>query len=275
MTSGGDIRSLPAIDIHGHIGSYKGSALALVDRFYSGGPEDVLRRASRANIEITFVSHLGAIFTEYGGDPIAANRELEAETRRFPGLFYWAVIEPRREETFAQAEALLPSPRCVGIKIHPEMHHYPIKDYGEKIFAFAALQGATVLSHSGESLSFPADFVPFADEFPEVKLVLAHIGWSRDGDMTRQVRAVQASRHGNIFADTSSSMSVTSNLIEWAVGEIGPERILFGTDTPLYFSPMQRARIDNAEISDEAKRMILRGNAERLFSAKLGTLSKD
>jgi hypothetical protein len=37
---------------------------------------------------------------------------------------------------------------------------------------------------------------------------------------------------------------------------------------------MQRARIDNAEISSEAKKMILRGNAERLFSAKLGTRFK-
>jgi predicted TIM-barrel fold metal-dependent hydrolase len=54
---------------------------------------------------------------------------------------------------------------------------------------------------------------------------------------------------------------------------MGPERILFGTDTPLYFSPMQRARVDNAEISDGAKRMILRENAERVFRAKLGPAS--
>jgi hypothetical protein len=87
--------------------------------------------------------------------------------------------------------------------------------------------------------------------------------------MTRQVKAIQMSKHGNIYADTSSSMSITSNLIEWAVAEIGPERILFGSDTPLYFSPVQRARIDHAEISDEAKQLILRGNAERLFSTKL------
>ncbi len=274
MTSSEDIRSLPAIDIHGHIGAYKGSALELIDQFYSGGPEKVLERASLANIEFTFISHLGAIFTHFGGDPLAANKELANVVPRFPGLFYWAVIEPRQEETFAQAEDLLRTPRCVGLKIHPEMHRYLIKEHGAKIFAFAASQGAVVLTHSGEDLSLPSDFLPFADAFPEVKLILAHIGWSRDGDMTRQVRAVKMSKHGNIFADTSSSMSVTSNLIEWAVGEIGPERILFGTDTPLYFAPMQRARIDSAEISDEAKIMILRRNAERLFAAKLKTAMK-
>jgi len=273
MTAASDIRSVRAIDIHGHVGRYHGSALDLIDGFYSGGPEDVLRRASWANVESTFVSPLGAIFIHFGGDSIAANADLAAEIRRFPGLFHWVVVEPGRPESFVQAEALLQTPRCVGIKIHPEMHKYPIKEHGAKIFAFAARLGTVILSHSGEDFSVPADFLPFADDFPGVKLILAHIGWSRDGNMTRQVKATQMSRHGNLFADTSSSMSITSNLIEWAVGEIGPERILFGTDTPLYFSPMQRARIDNAEISDEAKKMILRGNAERLFGPKLGSAS--
>jgi predicted TIM-barrel fold metal-dependent hydrolase len=129
-----------------------------------------------------------------------------------------------------------------------------------------------LISHSGGEPSLPADFIPFADAFPEVRFILAHLGWNLDGDLTRQVRAAQLSQHGNVYIDTSSSMSITSRLIEWAVREIGPERILFGTDTPLYFSPMQRARINNAEIEDDAKRMILRENAERLFGAKLGPL---
>ncbi len=56
--------------------------------------------------------------------------------------------------------------------------------------------------------------------------------------------------------------------IEWAVKEVGAEKVLFGTDTPLYFSPMQRARIDNAEISDEEKILILRNNAIILLGQK-------
>ena len=39
-------------------------------------------------------------------------------------------------------------------------------------------------------------------------------------------------------------------------------------DTPLYFTAMQRARIDSAELPDEAKQLILRGNAERLLSRR-------
>jgi predicted TIM-barrel fold metal-dependent hydrolase len=269
MSASQAIQSLRAIDIHGHVGRYKGSALDLIDGFYSGGPEVVLRRAAIANVEYTFVSPFGAIFTQHGGNSVAANTELAAEIQRFPGLFHWVVVEPERPATFDQAEKMLTTPRCVGIKIHPEMHGYPIKKHARKIFELASRRGAVILTHSGEDLSMPADFVPFADDFPDANLVLAHIGWSRDGNMTRQVRAVQMSKYGNIYADTSSSMSITSNLLEWAVREIGPERILFGTDTPLYFSSMQRVRIDQAEIGDRAKRMILRENAERLFDHKL------
>ena len=39
-------------------------------------------------------------------------------------------------------------------------------------------------------------------------------------------------------------------------------------DTPLYFTAMQRARIDSADLPDEAKQLILRGNAERLLSRR-------
>jgi len=265
-----EVRALRAIDIHGHVGQYHGCKHSVMDGFYSGGPEVVRRRAEWARVEFTFVSPLDGLFTQYGGDPLRANSELAAEIGNHPGLFHWAVVDPTRPETYGQAAELLRAPRCIGIKIHPDFHGYKIAEHGARIFEFAAGTGAVILSHSGGDPSLPPDFLPFADAFPEVRFILAHLGWSLDFDLTRQVAAVAASRHGNVHVDTSSSFSITSNLIEWGVREVGPEKILFGTDSPLYFSPMQRARIDLAEMDDAAKRLILRGNAERLFAAKLG-----
>jgi hypothetical protein len=273
-TEPGDVLSIRAIDIHGHVGRYKGCPLEVIDGFYSGGPEDVLRRAERARVEFTFVSPLQGLFTQFGDDPVRANADLAADIGRYPGLFQWAVVDPTRPETYSQAAEILKTARGIGIKVHPDFHGYAIKEHGDKIFEFAAAQGAVILSHSGGAPSLPPDFLPFADRFPEVTFILAHCGWSLDGNLTRQVRAVADSRHGNVHVDTSSSFSITSNLIEWGVREVGPEKILFGTDTPLYFSPMQRARIDNAEMDDGAKRLILRTNAERLFGAKLGPFLK-
>jgi len=115
----------------------------------------------------------------------------------------------------------------------------------------------------------PLDFIKLADNFPRVRLILSHLGNGWDGDLTHQVRAIKKSRHGNVYTDTSSAKSITANLLEWAVGEIGAERILYGTDSPLYFAPMQRARVANAGISDKDKRLILRDNALNLFGRKL------
>ena len=114
----------------------------------------------------------------------------------------------------------------------------------------------------------PEDFVPFADEFPEVRLILAHLGCTCDGDPSHQVRAIQLGKRGNIYVDTSSAQSLMPGLVEWAVHEIGAERILLGSDSPLYSISMQRARIDKAEISDHDKRLILRENAERILGVE-------
>jgi predicted TIM-barrel fold metal-dependent hydrolase len=158
----------------------------------------------------------------------------------------------------------------VGIKIHPEEHGYPITEFARPIFEFAALHRATMLTHTSEKNSLAADFIPWANEFPEVTLILAHIGCGWDGDPTHQVRAIQQSTRGNVVADTSSSQSLLPKLIEWAVREVGEDRVLFGTDTPLYFTANQRARIEHADISDTARKKIFRENALRLFGQKLG-----
>jgi predicted TIM-barrel fold metal-dependent hydrolase len=233
----------------------------------TGDAATVVERARRANIALTIVSPLEALLPRGKGDAVAGNRNAARTCAETPGLAQYVVIDPRRPETYDQANAMLSGPTCAGIKIHPEEHVYPIAEFGEAIFEFAAARRAVVLSHSSERNSLATDLVEWANRFPEVKLILAHIGCGWDGDYTHQVRGIQQSRHGNVFADTSSARSVTPNLIEWAVSEIGAERVLFGSDTPLYHCGMQRARIDQADLSDEQKRLILRDNALLLFAS--------
>ena len=123
------------------------------------------------------------------------------------------------------------------------------------------------MTHSGCPNSLPDAFVPFANRHPGARVLLAHLGngAGADGRVDLQVRAVQAAKHGNLWVDTSSARSILPGLVEWAVRELGAERLLFGSDTPLYHVALQRARIEAAEIPDEAKRLILRDNARRYF----------
>ncbi|REJ93108.1 MAG: amidohydrolase [Planctomycetota bacterium] len=258
--------STPAIDVHGHYGEYiRVEDGSLRDRLPSADAAEVARRALQANIVVTIVSPLQALLPRFGADAVSGNRQAAADVAGTPGLRQYVVIDPRVEETYRQAAEMLAQPQCVGIKIHPEEHGYPVVEFGDAIFRFAADQKAVVLTHTSEANSRAHEFVRWADEFPEVRIILAHIGHGLDGDLAEQVRAVERSRHGNLYADTSSARSITPGLIEWAVSEIGAEHVLFGTDTPLYHTAMQRARIDHADLSDREKTMILRENAVRLF----------
>ncbi|MBM3237715.1 hypothetical protein FJZ31_15610 [Candidatus Poribacteria bacterium] len=256
--------NIQAIDVHAHFGKYLGRS-ELVNKFMSADADIVVQRARLANTLLTIVSPLAALMPRLSGDPVSGNVNAAKVVAETEGLLQWVVVDPTRPQTYAQAEQMLKQPKCVGIKIHPEEHGYLITEHGRAIFEFAARHRAIVQSHSGEEKSLPADFVKLANDFPEVVLIISHLGCGWDDDMTHQVRAIQNSKHGNLFTDTSSAKSITSNLIEWAVGEIGAEHILYGTDSPLYFAPMQRARIDNAEISDHDKRLILHDNAAQLF----------
>ncbi len=264
------IHSIPAIDVHGHYGEFVGDGSnPFGDKLCSGDAEEVVRRASDVNVVVTIVSPLTALKPRFQADAGVGNIEAARVVTETPGLKQYVVIDPLRPPTFAQAEEMLAQSQCVGIKLHPEEHGYLIRDHARSLFEFAAEHSAIVLTHSSHKNSKAADFIPWVNEYPEVRLILAHIGCGWDGDMTHQVRAIQQCLHGNVFADTSSARSITPGLIEWAVHEVGVEHVLFGTDTPLYHTAMQRARIDYADLSDDDKHQILRGNALRLFGTSL------
>ena len=265
---------IPAIDVHAHYGVYdRRETTALENQFMTGDPAVVVARARQARTALSIVSPLKGLFPRGQADAVAGNEEAAGLVPGFPELRYWVIVHPLKPQTYDQARRLLAAPQCVGIKIHPEEHQYPIAEHGTALFAFAAGQGAVVLAHSGDPLSAPAAYLPFADAFPTVNMILAHLGngGAAGGRPDLQVQAIQASRHGNVYTDTSSARSLMPGLIEWAVGQVGAERLLYGTDTPLYFAPSQRARIDCAELSDTEKRLILRDNALRLLGPKIAS----
>lgn len=267
-----DARDLQAIDVHAHYGTYvRTDAPPLVNEFVSGDAAAVVARAKQANVRTTIVSPLSGLLPRGATDTVAGNQEAAAVVAATDGLLQYVIANPLQRATFAQVDEMLAQSHCVGIKIHPEEHVYPIKEHGNALFELAAKHDAIVLAHSGDPNSWPDDLIPFANAYPNVKLILAHLGngGGAAGDPTLQVRAIQASKHDNVFTDTSSARSILPGLIEWAVREVGSEKIMFGTDTPLYSTAMQRARIDTAGISDEDKQRILCENAERLFAAVL------
>ena len=149
---------------------------------------------------------------------------------------------------------MLDSGKCVGIKLHPVYHEYSVIEQADKLFSFASEHKAIVLIHPEED----ADYIlPVADRFPDVTFIMAHMGTEGFAN------AIEYAVNQNVYVDTSGSASTQNNIVEYVVGRVGSEHILFGTDT--YAAGFQRGRIEYALIRDKDKENILRNNALRLF----------
>ena len=263
-----------AVDVHGHYGYYDhGKFSDLQLEFLSAEPQEVLRRARHARTQFTLVSPLSGLTPVGLLDVLKANEEATKVVDENEGLLQYVIINPLQPESYDQAVDILQRPKCVGIKIHPESHKYPVAEHGDPVFEFAAKNEAVVLVHSGDVNSAPDDFVSFADRYPETKIILAHLGngGAAAGSPELQVRALQKARGDNLFIDTSSARSILPRLLEWAVAEVGAERLLYGTDTPVYYSAMQWARVVCTDLSESEKKKILRENAFELFNLESQT----
>lgn len=270
MTEPFDAMSFPAIDVHGHIGRIPG-ADNLGARLGQASIEEILARAESVQIRLTCVSPLDA-FSPDGTptDVLAANRAACDAAASHDRLRFYAVLEPKNEACWKQVEELLKNERCVGVKLHARWNHWDVDECGDSVFAFLSENDAPALAHTGNPGTEPERFIRFADRYPNVRLILAHLGHDMvDDTRDRQIKAVKMATQENVWVDTSSAKSITSGLLEYAVAEIGADRIVFGTDAPLYFAPMQKARIAYAGISDQSKRLILRDNAAKLFGLQL------
>lgn len=186
------------------------------------------------------------------------NDYLHALARQDAQIFQWVVLHPEREETFAQAEKMLADPRVLGLKIHPQLHGYRICEHADRIFSFADRMGATVLMHPAAITEMPR----YADRYPNMRLIIAHLAEQA------HIEAIRSAKHGNIYTDTSGALSMLNSVIEYAVEQVGSEKILFGTDT--YALAAQYSRVALADIPYADKENILFGNAVRLFPHAFG-----
>lgn len=125
---------------------------------------------------------------------------------------------------------------------------------------------AVVLQHTywraGPNLpgeSFPADVAELALRHPEVSFIAAHTG----NDWERGIRAIRPAP--NVVAETSGS-DPTAGMVEMGVRELGPERVVYGSDAAGRSFASQLAKVRSARLPEPVERMILGGNLKRLLA---------
>lgn len=253
---------ITAIDVHCHVHYGDKEKLAYnhlskfmqEGNFYSAYPDAIKRISENAHIGKVLASPFNGVID--CGRVEEANENMLAVASENEFLYQWVVIDPRNDNTFLQAERILKSEKCIGIKIHPLCHDYSLEEHGDKIFSFANKHAAVVQIHPTKGADRLIPY--FANQYTNTKLIMAHLGGEK------HLEAVENAKHGNVYVDTSGMASLKNLLIEEAVSRIGSERILFGTDT--YSAASQRGRIEFAGISQRDKENILCNNARELFN---------
>ena len=181
------------------------------------------------------------------------NEMLYEQAKNDSRVLQWLVLDPRQDMLFEEIREKIRDKKVLGIKIHSVYHKYDINEYGDKIFSFANELKCFVLMHNDKIL----DMVKFADKYPNMKLIIAHLG------SEEHIEAIAKAKYGNIYTDTSGGASSLNNIIEYAVQRVGSKKIFFGTDT--YSYGFQVGRIENAKISEEDKNNIFYNNAKENF----------
>ncbi len=237
------------IDCHCHAG--KGDGLT--------GPwnteariEPYLRRADAAGIDKT------VIFAPFHSDYRAANAQVAAIARRYPGRFFcFALVHPKRDA--GRVRAMVGEARerwgFRGIKVH--VHDARTT---REVCEVAREYHLPIL-YDVASRAFLVELL--AAEYPDVTFIIPHLG-SFDDDWRAHVQVIDLMvRYPNVYADTSGVRRF-DYLVE-AVRRAGPRKLLFGSDGPYLHPGLELHKVRLLGLPPKKEALVLGGNALRLL----------
>lgn len=197
-----------------------------------------------------------------------ANAAIAKAAAKNDRLLGFARIDPRLAARSVTEVRACRSDGLRGIKVDPFEQGFQINsELVFDVFAACAEAGMPVLVEAGFPIaSSPIQVGDLAARLPTLTVLMLHGGQlAMHGlgimDCLNVVRAVP-----NVYVETSGIPETgTESLIEQVVLHVSPERVVFGTNTPINDPSMELERIKVAQVPEEAKRRILGPNLARLL----------
>lgn len=210
---------------------------------------------------------------------------------RFVGFF---MVDPTEDSAPSRVERALRDLRLRAVCLFPAMQRYSLHDASVRAVVETAARhtGTAVFAHCGalsvgvrKKLGLPSrfdvrygnplDLHAIAADYPQVPFIIPHFG----AGMLREALMV-ADLCPNIYLDTSSSNRwlayhpglTLAAVFRQAMDTLGPDRLLFGTDSSFFPRGWHRAvfdaqanALDAAGVEEAARRQIFGANFDRLF----------
>lgn len=246
-------------DLHGHLAGGVGkSPQARMER--------LIQVADRVGVAKVCV-YMGMTFS-YDPKPDEFRRQndevlqaLQTAGKRALGFVY---LNPKYvDESLQELNRCVADGPMVGVKLWVAMRADAANL--DPILRCATELNAVVFQHtwikvsgnlSGEST--PMELAVLADRHPQARLICGHAG----GDWEIGIRAIRSSEHVAIDLGGGEPMA---GFTEMAVRELGPERIIYGSDVPGRGYGTQLAKVYGAQLSTEQRQLILAGNLKRML----------
>ena len=206
--------------------------------------EAIIRRMDDAGIEKSLVlaEDVGLLTGEGAVDIGEQLAQIAALVRTYPQrLLFCPNIDPRRPEALTLFERCLTEWGARALKLYPPAGFNPDDKMCDPYYERMTARNLPVLIHTGAAYGYtegcrPAHLDRILAEFPRLTLVACHLGanWWRELIEIGKV-------HSNLLADFSGFQATAvgahgkfCHILRRFLDEWGPDRILFGTDAPVF-----------------------------------------
>lgn len=152
-----------------------------------------------------------------------------------------------------------------GVKIHPDFQGFKLDDYRYlKLYELCG-KDLPVLIHTGDKrydFSNPNRMKAVLDTFHDVTFIGAHFGgWS-----IWEQAAAELAGYENFYVDCSSSFYANTPAVsEKLIRTYGADRVLFGTDYPMWSAESELEYFFALNLTDAEREQILHKNVEKIF----------
>lgn len=153
-----------------------------------------------------------------------------------------------------------------GVKLHPDIQKFKIDDYRcLKIYELCEKNNLPILMHTGDSrydYSNPNRLIPILEIYDKLTIIGAHFGgWSIWKDAAKRLNGFKG-----LFVDSSSALyALKRGEAEEIIKLYGAERVLFGTDFPMWSPKEELDRFMALDLKEADRENILWENSARLF----------
>jgi predicted TIM-barrel fold metal-dependent hydrolase len=147
------------------------------------------------------------------------------------------------------------------LKIMPAIYQvYLTGPVAQTLMTTAREHGLVVNIHSGSEISHPLAIGALCRRFPDVTVLMDHMGyreWVSD--------AIEAARDNpNLYLGTTIA-SFEPATVERAVRELGPQRVVYGSNWPNLYSDLAVEAVRRQKLGSEAEALIFGGNLSRIL----------